>query len=242
MRTTDVLTNETAVLGNEQNVKSASSIERICGIIAHDIKNPVNNILLSSDALNEMNLNEEQASFVEMIKRNTERINNLLTELVDATHVAQLEIRTVNLPDLLDEVLGQVNLQLHTGAITIKRNYTHNGFHASVDEVRLKKALLQLVVNAVEAMEQSGGVLEISVFSEKNASVIEIKDNGTGIAEELQLQIFEPYFTSKQGKRGLGLTLAQTIILSHGGSLTVHSFAPHGTTVTVRLPATNLLL
>lgn len=240
MRATTVLTNETNVLGNRQSIQSFYTIERICANVAHELKNPVNNILLSATALKEMNLNEEQAGFVELIRRNTDRLNSRLTELVNATHLAQLEIRPVNICDLLDEVLLQAGDQLSAAAITVKRNYPEEKHHLPVDHDRMKKALLQLVYNAIEAVNELPGLLELTVWNDEDASVIEIKDNGRGITEELQQQIFEPYFTTKQEKRGLGLTIAQTIILSHGGSLTVQSYPPYGTTIVLRLRSTTL--
>ena len=240
MRATDVLTIETDVSGNQQSIQSFAAIERICATVAHELKNPLNNILLSATAMKEMDLNEEQASFLEMIRRNTERINSRLTELVDATHLAQLKIRSVNICDLLDEVVLQADDPLSALAITVKRNYPEGKHLLPVDQDRIKNALLHLVFNALEALAVSRGVLELNVWNEEDVSVIELKDNGTGIAEDLQQQIFEPYFTTKQGKRGLGLTIAQTIILSHGGSLTVHSNPSFGTTVVLRLRATSL--
>jgi len=239
MKATAVLTNETDVLSNRQSIQPFSAIERICANVTHDLKNPVNNILLSATALKEMNLNEEQAAFVEMIRRNTDRINSRLTELVNATHLAQLKIRSVNICDLLDEVLLQAGDQLSAAAITVKRNYLEEKHHLPLDYDRMKKALLQLVCNAIEAVNELPGLLELTVWNDEDASVIELKDNGRGIAEELQQQIFEPYFTTKQGKRGLGLTIAQTIILSHGGSLSVQSYPAYGTTIVLRLRATN---
>ena len=143
MRATTVLTNETNVLGNRQSIQSFYTIERICANVAHELKNPVNNILLSATALKEMNLNEEQAGFVELIRRNTDRLNSRLTELVNATHLAQLEIRPVNICDLLDEVLLQAGDQLSAAAITVKRNYPEEKHHLPVDHDRMKKPILQ---------------------------------------------------------------------------------------------------
>lgn len=237
MKATAALTNETDVLRTRQSTQSFPAIERICANVAHDLKNPVNNILLSATALKEMKLNEEQAYFVEMIMRNTDRINSRLTELVNATHLARLKIRPVNICDLLDEVLLQAGEQLNAAAITVKRNYPEEKHHLPVDYDHMKNALLQLVYNAIEAINKLPGLLELTVWNNEDASVIELKDNGRGIAEEMQQQIFEPYFTTKQGKRGLGLTIAQTIILSHGGSLTVQSYPAFGTTIVLRLRA-----
>jgi signal transduction histidine kinase len=238
MRATDVLTTETDVSRKQQSIESFTTIERICATVAHELKNPVNNILLSATAMTEMGLNEEQASFLEMIRRNTERINNLLTELVEATHITQLAIEPVNICDLVDEALLMIKDEVSAASISIKRNYPTAEHHLQVDRARMKKALQQLLSNAVEAMDGSAGLLELTIWGDEDEAFIELKDNGSGIAEDLQSQIFEPYFTTKQGKRGMGLPLAQTIILSHGGSLTVHSYPPRGTTIVLRLRST----
>ncbi|MEJ8844103.1 HAMP domain-containing sensor histidine kinase [Lacibacter sp. H375] len=240
MRATDFLTNETDVMGNRQRSHSFAATERICATVAHELKNPVNNILLSTTVLKDMNLTEEQSSFVEMISRNTDRINQLLTELVDATHISRLEISPVNICKLLDEVLLMMNEQVSAAAIEIRRNYPGGEYLVNVDESRMKKALMQVVTNAVEAMDGATGLLELSIWNDENESVIEIKDNGAGITDDQQQQMFEPYFTTKRGRRGLGLNIAQAIILSHGGSFTVHSDPPDGTTIVLRFRSMNL--
>lgn len=241
MRSTGLLTTEKDIFENKERLESFASVERICATIAHELKNPVNNILLSASALNDMNLNEEQTGFLEMIQRNTNRINNLLTELVEATHLSKLEITNINIANLLDEVLLSASDQVRAAEITVKRNYPEGKRFVSVDPARIKKAFLQLVSNAVEAMEGSKRTLEISIWNEDDSTVIELKDNGTGIPENIQQQIFEPYFTTKQGRRGMGLTLAQTIVLSHGGNLNVLSHPAHGTSILVSLRSTTPL-
>jgi signal transduction histidine kinase len=236
MRTTEVMINETDILNVDQEAPLFAAIERISSSVAHDLKNPLNNIFLSADALTELSLNEEQASFVEMIKRNARRINNLITEFVEATHVAQLNIRIVDLCDVLDGVLMMADDRFKAAGITVKRNYQDDELLASIDDIQMKKVFLQLVYNAIEAMDTTSGELELTVSASEKEIIITIKDNGTGIADAIQPKVFEPFFTTKQGKRGLGLTFAQTIIHSHGGSVSIHSPASEGTTAFVRLP------
>jgi signal transduction histidine kinase len=236
MSISEVITKEADVVKPEQDIPGFAAIERISSSVTHDIKNPLNNIFLSADALNETGLNEEQANLVEMIRRNARRINNLLTEFVEATLVTQLNIRIVDLCDLLDGVLMMADDRLKAAGITVKRNYQHDCIQANVDDIRMKKVFMQLLLNAIEAIEASTGEVDLTVSAGDKEIIITLKDNGTGIPETTQPQIFEPFFTTKHGKRGLGLTFAQTIVHSHGGSLSILSHSSGGTTAFVRLP------
>jgi signal transduction histidine kinase len=100
---------------------------------------------------------------------------------------------------------------------------------------RIKIAFLNIIVNAIEAMEPGKGVLRLSTQSREDKCVILISDNGPGIALESQSRIFEPYFTNKPKGTGLGLTNTQNIILNHNGHISFESKNGEGTTFTIQL-------
>ena len=105
----------------------------------------------------------------------------------------------------------------------------------SVDKQRMKIAILNLIVNAIEAMEQEKGVLKIGTANVSNKCCITITDNGSGISKESIAKIFEPYFTGKPKGTGLGLTSTQNIILNHKGTIDVESEEGKGSTFTINL-------
>jgi len=97
------------------------------------------------------------------------------------------------------------------------------------DTEKLKIAFLNIIINAVEAMEEGSGLLEISVMEDLHSHLVHIKDNGCGISEENLSKLFEPYFTSKRNGMGLGLATSLNIIQSHKASIEVQSNPNQGT-------------
>jgi signal transduction histidine kinase len=104
-----------------------------------------------------------------------------------------------------------------------------------VDAEKMKLAFLNIIVNAIEAMEPGTGVLEIKTEYRENQCLITIKDNGIGMDEESASKIFEPYYTTKESGNGLGLTNTQNIILNHNGHITLESAPGKGTTFFITL-------
>jgi signal transduction histidine kinase len=104
-----------------------------------------------------------------------------------------------------------------------------------VDADKMKIALLNIIVNAIEAMESEKGVLAITTKAVRDKCLIEIKDNGQGMNEETMQKLFEPYFTNKLKGAGLGLTNTQNIVLNHKGSISVSSKLGEGSTFTIML-------
>ena len=92
-----------------------------------------------------------------------------------------------------------------------------------VDKEKIKLAFLNIIVNAIEAMEKDKGVLTIRTFKQGNKCIVEFSDNGTGMDEDTVQKLFDPYFTSKANGNGLGLTNTQNIILNHKGNINVRS-------------------
>jgi signal transduction histidine kinase len=227
------------MMQKQSHVEKFDAISRVTAMLAHEVKNPVNNILLSTIALEETISDGEALSFLEMIKRNGNKINNMLNELLQATRFTDLHFSRVCITELLDEVLLAAKEQLMLKNVTVEKKYPDHRFYIDADANSLENAFLQIVLNAVESMDESHGSLAIHVSYEKAGQEtmcrVDFRDNGSGIDASLQSIIFEPYFSTKPGRQGLGLTRAQTIILNHGGSVEVENNPDNGTCVTVRL-------
>ena len=99
----------------------------------------------------------------------------------------------------------------------------------AVDEEKIRIAFLNIIINAIEAMEKGKGILQLTTSAEENRCIIEIKDNGAGMDEDTLQKMFEPYFSNKPKGNGLGLTNTQNIILSHKGKLKIDSKPGRGT-------------
>ena len=107
--------------------------------------------------------------------------------------------------------------------IIVEKEYSDELCEVSVDTEKMKLALLNIIVNAIEAMEKNNGILQLKTQKQGNKCLIEIKDNGVGMDEDTLQKLFEPYFTAKPKGNGLGLTNTQNIILNHGGNIKVYS-------------------
>ncbi|MHA7128723.1 hybrid sensor histidine kinase/response regulator [Algoriphagus namhaensis] len=220
----------------EYNLRKFSSTGRMARMLAHEVKNPLTTILLSADQL-QMELPEaileESGDLIKVIQRNCNRINQLVTQLLESTRFTELDIATHSVNTLLDKALEMVQDRLEIKNISLVKEYEEGICEVAVDGEKVKIALVNLMVNAIEAMEPNVGELRIKSYLKNDLCKIKITDNGCGISKENLDRLFEPFFTSKEGGSGLGLTNTQNIILSHNGSLRVNSQEGKGTTFTI---------
>ncbi len=216
----------------ELNLKKFSSTGRIARLLAHEVKNPLTTILLSADQLH-LELPEavlaESGDLIDVIRRNCDRINHLVTQLLESTRFTELDAKSHSINELLDEALEHVQDRIYLKEINIQKQYQTDICSIDVDGEKVKIALINLIVNAIEAMEDKKGKLLLRTSIKGNQCRIEIKDNGEGIPKENLERLFEPFFTSKANGSGLGLVNTQNIILSHGGSIRVKSDIGKGT-------------
>lgn len=211
---------------------------RIARTIAHEIRNPLTNINLAADQLkSEVLPDDEEASHLfDMINRNSSRINQLISDLLNSTKFSDLTYTRISLNNLLDETLKDASDRISLNHIGVIKKYTSGVCDVSVDKERIKIAFLNIIINAVEAMEnKKGSVLTIETKEENDKCVVIISDNGSGLDKEALTRLFEPYFTSKPEGNGLGLTNTQNIILNHKGEIFVESTKGEGVTFTIIL-------
>jgi signal transduction histidine kinase len=219
----------------KQNEKFAST-GRIARTMAHEVRNPLTNIALAAEQLKEtVNNNEDTTLYFDMISRNCDRINQLVSELLNATKNIDLNRIKVSINEILDEALDLAKDRVTLQHIKIEKKYSSDICEVMVDIDQIKIALLNLIVNALEAMENNEGILHIETKGENDKCVIIIKDNGKGIDKDNIVKLFEPYYTNKPKGNGLGLTNTQNIILNHKGNIIVESEIGSGTTFTITL-------
>lgn len=210
-----------------------TSTGRVARVIAHEVRNPLTNINLAADELAET-ASEDDKAMLDIISRNSRKINELISSLLNATKFTELKVEPVSLNKLLDETLATAQDSIAMKHIVVEKDYDKTDCIIAADPEKMKIAFLNLVVNAVEAMDK-GGRLQVSTSDGENSCRITIADNGKGMSEETTGKIFEPFYTGKEKGTGLGLTNTQNIILNHGGSIGVKSKENKGTTFTVQL-------
>ena len=215
-----------------------SATGRIARTIAHEIRNPLTNINLAADQLSsELPPDDENTGFLfEMINRNSNRINQLISELLHSTKFAELNFENIQLNDLLDETLLQAEDRIKLNNINLVKNYVTDTCLIKADREKLKIAFLNIIINAIESMEdRDNAQLTIETKKENGHCLIVITDTGKGMDEASLTELFEPYFTTKPKGNGLGLTNTQNIILNHKGDIHVKSIFNEGTSFTISL-------
>jgi signal transduction histidine kinase len=221
-----------------RSIEKFAATGRIARTIAHEVRNPLTNINLAVEQIqSELNgAHTETADLMlEMISRNSARINLLITDLLNSTKFTDLVYKRVSVNQLLDETLELAEDRIQLNSITVVKQYSDDICAIAVDIERIKIAFLNLIVNAIEAMEPGKGILQLKTLSKEDKCVVAITDNGPGIDEESMSKVFEPYFTSKTKGTGLGLTNTQNIVLNHNGHIGVESKKGVGTTFTIQL-------
>lgn len=204
---------------------------RVSRTIAHEVRNPLTNIDLSIQQLRE-ELNdkaEAAAPFLDIISRNSQRINQLITELLNSSKPTQIEVKACSINTVLDDTLQLAIDRIHLKKIKLVKEYSENVPTVMLDTEKIKTAFLNLFINAVEAMEEGKGILTVRTLNTANRCIIEVEDNGSGISKENLENLFVPFFSRKSKGMGLGLTAAQNIIISHKGTIDVESTVGKGT-------------
>jgi len=232
----DELKRMEAKLRELKSMEKFTATGRVARTIAHEVRNPLTNISLAAEQLQDLTTqNNESSMLLDMISRNSIRINQLVSDLLNATKVIELNIRPVSINKILDETLEMAADRIDLSQVKVERNYSTDVCNVLVDDDKIKIAFLNIIVNAIEAMEKSKGVLNLRTKNSGETCIIEIEDNGNGMDDDTLQKLFEPYFTSKPNGNGLGLTNCQNIILSHRGNITVKSTLRKGTCFIVTL-------
>ncbi len=221
---------------NRQQSDKVTATGRMARLIAHEVRNPLTNINLALEQLkNEPHNSENNEMMLEIIERNAVRINTLITQLLDSTKFSELKKHVYSVIQLVEESLDLASDRIKIQNIEVIKQYHLPSSQVEVDVEKMKIALLNIIINAVEAMENENGILVITTKSKNNKTEIYISDNGAGITPENISKLFEPFYTNKSKGIGLGLTASQSIVISHNGNLRVESSPDEGTTFIISL-------
>jgi signal transduction histidine kinase len=219
-----------------RSLERFTSTGQIARVIAHEVRNPLTNIDLSAGHLDSANLSQDDKKmFLDIISRNSKRINQLINELLTATKFSDLKQERVHVNELLDESLSEAKDRIQLNQIQVEKKYGASSVWVHVDKAQMKIALLNIIVNAIEAMTPGQGVLQVESELTQDLCRIIIRDNGKGMDTEMLSKVFDPYFTSKTKGNGLGLTNTQNIVLNHKGKIQAFSTPGKGTGFVISL-------
>jgi PAS domain S-box-containing protein len=214
-------------------IEKLAATGRLIRTLAHEVRNPLNNINMSVDQLLTEKRSEDDQVYFDIVQRNSKRIDNLITELLESSRPYDLNFQPYSLQDIMEETLSMATDRIKLRNIKLEKEYPEQEAVIRADKDKLKLALLNFVINAVEAMEEKTGELKISINSKDNRHILNIKDNGCGIPEEHLSRLFEPYFTTKRNGIGLGLASSLNILQSHKAKIDVRSGVNAGTQFTI---------
>jgi signal transduction histidine kinase len=225
-------------LGRElQTADRLAAISRISGGVAHEVKNPLNAILLHVEVAKAKLLrgDTDVQPQMEIISREILRLDRVVKTFLDFTKPVELNLTTVPLQDFLGEIVELARPQAEMAKIRVLVLNEAEGVAVRIDRDLLKQAMLNVVVNAIEAMPE-GGELRFEATAGEDTAEIRVSDTGRGIPAELRDKIFRLYFTTRKEGSGIGLAMTFRIVQLHDGTIDFTSEPGKGTTFFIRLP------
>ena len=208
---------------------------KISRTVAHEVRNPLTNVNLALDQLREETPaeNESAKMYMDVIDRNTKRIGKLVDEMLDSSKAAHLELLLTPVSEIIDETVSLAQDRLQLKQIKLLTEYQNDLPPILVDKAKIQIALLNVIINAVEAMIPGEGVLKIETSTIDKVLTIAISDNGKGISGDEIGKLFDPFFTNKVNGMGLGLTSTKNILNRHNAKIAVKSELEKGTTFAI---------
>ncbi len=212
-----------------------SAIGQLAAGLVHEIRNPIASIDGAAEVMEATDRPDElRAETMSIIRKECARMNRLLTGLLDFAKPRNPEWREIDVKTLLRNV---IDLMKHSAPRTVEIEADLDGDLPKLngDEEQLAQVMLNLTINAVQAMPE-GGHLRLRASGKEDGVLIQISDEGVGVAAEDLERIFDPFYTTKDTGTGLGLSVAHQIVRQHGGGITVEKNAGAGMTFNVLLP------
>jgi signal transduction histidine kinase len=208
---------------------------RVIRTLAHEVRNPLNNIQLSVANLRTSGA-ANAPEYLEIIDRNSQRINDLINDLMDSTRFHKMNFENASLQSVMDDALLVVHDRLRLNNISLETIFSPEAAMALVDKEKLRIAFLNLVINAIEAVKEGTGSIQVFITNKPDFHEVKVEDNGCGMTEDTAQKLFEPYFTTKPKGLGLGLATTHAIVISHKATIDVASEVDKGTVFTLAFP------
>lgn len=214
-----------------------AAIGRLTSGVAHEVKNPINAIVVHLEVLRQklQQVDPDTRRHIDVIGSEIQRLDRVVQTLVDFTRPVELRLADLDLRRLVDEVvvLAQPDAERH--GVSIVRDFSGENLPVKVDADLVKQAVLNIVLNGVQAMP-NGGELTLAGSRNDEEAQLEVRDCGAGIPQELRDKIFNLYFTTKKNGSGIGLAMAYRVMQLHNGSVDYESLEGQGTTFRLRFP------
>jgi len=229
-----------------RHLEDLQNLSKLTGELAHEIKNPLStikiNLKLTAEELRDCDDNGPQGQKckralrkITIIQKETDRLEQILAGFLRYITRPQLQLAKSDINSLIGDMVDFYSPQAHSHSITIRTGLYNGPLFCKIDADMLKQVILNLFINAQQAME-NGGDLIVRTDRRQNDAVIEISDTGTGIEPERLSSIFDAHYSSRPHGSGLGLPTAKKIIDAHKGRINVNSDVGKGSSFTINLP------
>ncbi len=212
-----------------------AALGELSAVIAHEVRNPLGVLFNSLGALRRMvQPSRDARMLLDVMGEEADRLNRMVRELLEFAKPSTPDFQPEALSRLLDDAVSAA-LASTDALVTVRQEITAQEPLVPVDAQLMRRALLNLTLNAIQAMPD-GGTLTVSLQVLDGQAVVEVRDTGPGLTDLARARLFEPFFTTKPTGTGLGLALVKRVIDDHGGSIVVRDGSPHGTVFSIRLP------
>ncbi len=220
------------------HMEKLSSLGRIAAGVAHEINNPLGGILLfSSNMSKKVEAGSPIEKGLKIIIRETQRCKVIIQRLLEFSRDKKPKKIPADINDIVTTALGVVENQFYLRHVTVEKHLAPDMVKTLLDEDQIEQVLINLLLNALNAVEEYGRVtVKSTVDAAQNIIEVEIADNGCGISAENVKKIFEPFYTTQSTGTGLGLSVSSGIIKNHQGDIRVFSELEKGTRFIVELP------
>lgn len=214
-----------------------AAIGRLTSGVAHEVKNPINAIVVHLEILREklQQIDPDSRRHMDIIGSEIQRLDRVVKTLVDFTRPVELRLADLDLRDMLRDVSELAAPEAAQHGVTIEQHLAEVPLPVKIDADLVKQAVLNIVINGVQSMA-NGGTLSIRADRNRNAAWVEIADQGGGIPQEIRDKIFNLYFTTKKAGSGIGLAMSYRVMQLHNGSIEFDSKPGEGTTFRLQFP------
>lgn len=235
-----LLSDMTAVRTLEEKLRRherLAALGKLASGVAHEIRNPLSSIKGFAAILARKVAHDSTAQDVaRTMTHEVDRLNRVISELLEFARPAELDLRPVRLQEVIEHTVKLVEREAHHAGVRLTTEIVPPDLEAVVDADRFAQVLLNLYLNAIQAMVEGGGRLTVRAFMERGVLRVDVEDTGTGIPEDALGHIFDPYFTTKPNGVGLGLAIVHKIVEAHGGDILVDKAGADGARFVIRIP------
>ena len=249
---TDIITNDGAYVGQLFMIRDLSQVkelqdevrkaDRMAAIghlaagVAHEVRNPLSSIKGYATYFGSLfDEGSDNRKAAEVMTSEVDRLNRVISELLEMARPADIKLRETEVVTLLESSMRLVKQEADNAGVSVSLDISAEVGSIPLDPDRMTQAMINLYVNAIQAMPE-GGKLDVDVSRQEGAILLKVSDTGTGLPEGEASRVFDPYFTTKQTGTGLGLAIVSKIIEAHSGEVQVEHTGPNGTTFSISIP------